>query len=320
MDVCSPGELLHALEHGWLPEEISFTGTNVSERDLDTILSHPVHVNVDLLSQLERFGRRARGRAVGLRVNPRRGAASGAGRQHLYSGAEHPSKFGILEEQLDDALEIARRFDLAIDTVHFHVGDGFLDDELPRFAEAVEAVARMTRTLIEAGCPIAEVNAGGGLGVPQGPGQTPLDVDAYAAVLVEHLGELGVILAAEPGDFLTKEMGVLLAEVVTLDERAGVTLVGLDAGYNVMPEHFIYGSALGVVACRGAGAPAVRPVTIAGNINEGDDLFAQDLPFPEVAEADVVAMLGVGSYNQTMHLDHCLRPAARVVAFSDRAE
>ncbi|HEX9122706.1 MAG TPA: diaminopimelate decarboxylase [Actinomycetota bacterium] len=320
MDVCSPGELLHALEHGWLPEEISFTGTNVSERDLDTILSHPVHVNVDLLSQLERFGRRARARAVGLRVDPRRGAASGAGRQHLYSGAEHPSKFGILEEQLDDALEIARRFDLAIDTVHFHVGDGFLDDELPRFAEAVEAVARMTRTLIEAGCPIAEVNAGGGLGVPQGPEETPLDVDAYAAVLVEHLGELGVILAAEPGDFLTKEMGVLLAEVVTLDERAGVTLVGLDAGYNVMPEHFIYGSALDVVACRGAGAPAVRPVTIAGNINEGDDLFAQDLPFPEVAEADVVAMLGVGSYNQSMHLDHCLRPAARVVAFSDRAE
>ena len=39
---------------------------------------------------------------------------------------------------------------------------------------------------------------------------------------------------------------------------------------------------------------------------------------PEVREGDVVAMLNVGSYNQSMHMDHCLRPAATVVAFPDR--
>jgi diaminopimelate decarboxylase len=61
IDVCSPRELLHALEHGWRPEEISYTGTNVSERDLDVVLAHPVHVNVDLLSQLERLGDGPRG-------------------------------------------------------------------------------------------------------------------------------------------------------------------------------------------------------------------------------------------------------------------
>jgi len=38
MDVCSPGEVRWALDHGWAPSEISYTGTNVSERDLDTIL------------------------------------------------------------------------------------------------------------------------------------------------------------------------------------------------------------------------------------------------------------------------------------------
>ena len=37
LDACSPGEVLHALECGFLPEEISYTGTNVSERDLDVI-------------------------------------------------------------------------------------------------------------------------------------------------------------------------------------------------------------------------------------------------------------------------------------------
>ncbi|MFL5766775.1 MAG: diaminopimelate decarboxylase, partial [Actinomycetota bacterium] len=61
IDACSPGEVRYAMEHGWEPAEISFTGTNVSERDLDALFSQPVLINVDLLSQLDRFGRRARG-------------------------------------------------------------------------------------------------------------------------------------------------------------------------------------------------------------------------------------------------------------------
>ena len=35
IDACSPGEVLHALDNGFTAAEISFTGTNVSERDLD---------------------------------------------------------------------------------------------------------------------------------------------------------------------------------------------------------------------------------------------------------------------------------------------
>lgn len=332
MDVCSPGEVRHALEHGWRPEEISYTGTNVSERDMDAILAAGVHVNVDLLPQLDRYGTRAPGTVVGIRVNPRAGAtwsglregdrgahrfgAHGHG-ESLYAGAR-PTKFGILEEQLDEALELAAKHALVIDTVHFHVGDGFLTDGLPQFAVAVERVAAMARRVIGAGHALVEVNAGGGLGVPQREGETPLDLDAYSEVLGRHLGPLGVAIAAEPGDFLCKESGVLLAEVVTVDERDTVTFVGLDAGYNVAPERFIYGSELPVVLCRAADAEPDRLATIAGNINEGDDLWAQDVPMPEVREGDVLALLNVGSYNQAMHLDHCLRPPAGTVTFADR--
>lgn len=318
VDACSPGEVRHALDHGWSPEEISYTGTNVSERDLDAILASGVHVNVDLVTQLERYGRRAPGTNVGVRVNPRVGAASGPGRAHLYSGATRPSKFGVLESQLDDALSVAARHDLHLDTVHFHVGDGFRTDGLAAFELAAERVAAMARRLIGAGHAVVEVNAGGGLGVPHDAGQDPLDLDTYAAVLVRHLAPLGVTIACEPGDFLTKEMGVLLAEVVTIDDRDGHLIVGLDAGYNVAPEHFIYDEPTPVVLCRAADAHPHQVVTVAGNINEGDDLWAEDQPFPDVAEGDIVAILRVGSYNQAMHLDHCLRPPAGVVAFAER--
>ena len=61
IDACSPGEVLHALANGWRADEISVTATNLSERDLDVILAHDVHLNLDAVSQLERVGRRAPG-------------------------------------------------------------------------------------------------------------------------------------------------------------------------------------------------------------------------------------------------------------------
>jgi diaminopimelate decarboxylase len=315
IDACSPREILLAMEHGWRPEEISYTGTNVSERDLDVLLEHPIHINVDLLSQLERVGRRDPGRRVGLRVNPRQGAGDRGGLR--YSG-RRPGKFGVYEEDLDRAVEVARRHRLVLDTVHFHVGDGFLTDGLPEFRAAAATVARMTARLMDAGFPIEEVNVGGGLGVPQGAGQAPLDLDALAAALHGELQALDVVLACEPGDFLTKESGVMLAEVVTVEERAGATFVGLDAGFTVMPELFIYGSPQEAVLCRAADSPRTESVTLAGNINEGNDLFAEDYPFPAVEEGDVVAMLGVGSYNAGMAMEHCLRPRAGEQFFADR--
>jgi diaminopimelate decarboxylase len=316
IDACSPRELLHVLEHGWRPDEISYTGTNVSDRDLDVVLAHPVHINVDLLSQLERLGRRAPGRAVGIRVNPRAGA--GWDGSQTYSG-EKPTKFGIYQEDLDEAIEVARRHDLVIDTVHFHVGRGFLTEALPGFERAVATAAGMARRLIEASMPVREVNVGGGLGVPQRAGDRPLDLDALAAILARHLGPLDVEVACEPGDFLTKESGHLLAEVVTVEDRAGATFVGLDAGFTVMPEHFIYGAPVEVVLCRAAGEAGTHSVTVAGNINEGDDLFAENVALPRVEEGDVVALLNVGSYNAVMATEHCLRPPAGAVYFTDRA-
>jgi diaminopimelate decarboxylase len=42
IDACSPQEATLALESGWAPGEISYTGTNLSERDLDVILAQPL--------------------------------------------------------------------------------------------------------------------------------------------------------------------------------------------------------------------------------------------------------------------------------------
>jgi len=317
IDVCSPGELDWALEHGWSPEEISYTGTNLSDRDLARIVQSGCHLNVDLLSQLERVGRAAPGRAVGIRVNPRAGATHAGGGESAYAGAK-PTKFGIYPEHLHEAVEIARRHDLVIDTVHVHSGYLYFDDSLDVVDRVMGRVADAARRLIDAGCPIVEVNTGGGLGVPFRPTDERLDLAAWTEIMARHFGPLEVTVATEPGEFIAKQTGVHLAEVVTVEDREGTTFVGLDTGWNVLCEHFVYDIPFFPILCRAADAPAVREVTFSGHINEGPDLFAEGYPFPEALEGDIVALPNVGSYNASMTSFHCMREPAASVMFENR--
>lgn len=314
IDACSPGEVLHALAHGWTADEVSFTGTNMSERDLDVLLEHGVHVNLDAVTQVERFGRRAPGTTIGLRLNPGAGAGYHAGLE--YSG-EGPTKFGIGADRLDDALEAARRHRLTIDTVHFHAGSGWLGDRLPDVERVVERVAATARSLVARGHPIREVNVGGGLGRPARQDERPIDLDEWAAMLARHLGPLGVVVACEPGDFLTKDSAILLGEVVTVERRGRTTFVGLDLGWNVNSAYFVYRFAQELVVCRDAAAPRTEIVTVAGHINEAGDVFAEDYPMQPVSEGEIVAILNAGGYHQAMSFTHCLRPPAPAV-FLDR--
>jgi diaminopimelate decarboxylase len=314
IDACSPGEVERAIACGWPPDEISFTGTNVSERDLDVLLGHRVHVNLDAISQVERYGRRAPGTAVGLRIDP--GAGAGYN-EHLEYAGDRPTKFGIALDRLDDAMAAAARHDLAIDIVHFHAGSGWLADGLPGFERALPAAVEAVGRLRAAGHAISEVNVGGGLGAPAREDERAVDLDAYASVLARHLGSLGVTVACEPGDQLSKDAAILLGEVVTVERRRGVTFVGLDLGWNVNCQYFIYRFAQELVVCRAADAPRTEVVTVAGHINEAGDVFAEDYPMPPVAEGDMVAMLNAGGYLQAMSSTHCLRPMAEAV-FLDR--
>lgn len=314
IDACSPGEVERAIECGWRPDEISFTGTNVSERDLDVLLAHRIHVNLDAISQIERYGRRAPGSRIGIRFDPGTGAGYNA---HLEYAGDRPTKFGIGLDRLADAIAAAGHHGLTIDTVHFHAGSGWLADGLPAFEAALRAAVEAVEHLRAAGAPIAEVNVGGGLGMPARDEEQAVDLDAYASVLARHLGPLGVVVACEPGDYLAKDAAILLGEVVTVERRRGVTFVGLDIGWNLNCSYFIYRFAQEIVVCRAADAPRTEVVTVAGHINEAGDIFAEDYPMAPVEEGDVVAILNAGGYLQAMSTTHCLRPMGSAV-FLDR--
>ncbi len=119
--------------------------------------------------------------------------------------------------------------------------------------------------------------------------------------------------AFEPGDFVMKDAGVLLGEVVSVERRGDTTFVGLDIGWNVNCAYFIYRFAQEILPVRDPLRPRTQLVTVAGHINEAGDVFAEDYPFPEVDEGEPIAILNPGGYVQAMSMNHCLRPMGTAV-------
>jgi diaminopimelate decarboxylase len=303
IDVCSPDEVDLALRSGFTPPEISYTGTNLSPRDLDRILAVPLVLNLDSLSAIRRVGARVPGRPIGLRVNPQIG--TGYSEKLTYSG-DKPTKFGIYPERFEEALAEARLQGLEVKGLHFHIGSGWQQEGLSTFLEAARRAADLARRVPG----LEYVNVGGGLGIPLQAEDRPVDLEAYAQGIAQHLLPLGVTVHFEPGDFLVKDAGILLVEVVSVEDRAGVRFVGVDCGFNAFNLPSVYHYHQEIVLCRAADAPPSARVVVAGHINEASDLFAEDCPLPEVKEGDVLALLHAGGYGASMASYHCARPPA----------
>jgi diaminopimelate decarboxylase len=301
IDACSPAEVRLALEHGFREEEISFTGHAVSEVDLDVLAGLPgVHVNCDAISTIRRLGRRGPGRHIGIRLNP--GLGAGYNERLRYAGAK-PTKFGVYPDRFEEALAVAADLGLVVDTLHFHVGSGYQGDALDVLEQVLEGAMR----LVDAHRGIRRLNAGGGLGVRMTDTDVPVDLGRWAAILARHAVPRGLRIAVEPGDYLVKDAGLLLAQVNTVEDKAGTRFVGVDAGLGILSLWPYYRIPCVVAPLVVHPGTARERVTISGNINEAIDLLAEDVELPTLAEGDFVALLNVGGYGAAAASNHCMR-------------
>jgi diaminopimelate decarboxylase len=313
VDVCSTGELLHALGCGFSANAISFTGTSLSNQDVEVLSRFKdLRVNLDSISTLDSLGRACPGRAVGLRINPAVGVGYQGNERLTYSGAP-TTKFGIYLDHVDEAKATAARWGLRIVRVHFHVGCGYLDAQLGQLQDALDAVDAFTEHFAH----LREINVGGGLGVPHTSSDKPLDLARWATAIARRFAGRGLLVAVEPGDYLVKDAGLLLTTVTYVERRRDVLFAGLDAGFNLAMEPAFYGLPCEPVAVVPRWDEGMETYTVVGNINEALDKWAVDHHMTRLREGDQVALINSGSYAASMRSDHCLRGQAREVLLID---
>ncbi len=306
IDACSPEEVMQALACGFPPRSLLYTATSVSDPDLDVLRRFPdILMNVDSLSALRRLADRQPGRRIGLRVNPGVGLGYRENALLEYAGSR-PTKFGLYEDQVDEALAIAEAAGFRIVALHVHAGCGYLTDQLDAFDEVLGRVESFLDRVPE----VELLNVGGGLGVPYQAGDAPLDLQAWARVIARRFGARNLAVAAEPGDYLVRDAGVLTLRVNTVEQKQGTTFVGVDGGFHLNMYPAFYNLPLEVVPCRPRPG-SLRPVTLAGNINEALDLLGEDVGLPPIEEGDLLAFLHTGGYSSSMSSDHCRRGSFR---------
>ena len=301
-DVCSPNELLLALSCGFAEDNISFTGTSLSAKDINTLAKFDrLRINLDSLSALEQLGKQCPGREIGIRINPDQGIGYAGNDMLQYSGMA-ATKFGIYLDRLPEAIAIAKRHQLKLSRIHFHAGCGYLDTELDQLAQVLAASKAFVQQLPD----LKEVNIGGGLGVPHRPTDLPLDLDRWTQVLAAAFADTKIEIAVEPGDFLIKDAGLLLTEITYCENRKQTQFLGLNAGFNLAMEPAFYDLPCEPVPTTYKSGPA-QPYTVVGNVNEALDKWAEDHWLPDPKPGEFMALINAGGYAASMRSEHCLR-------------
>ena len=303
IDACSPGEVKLALRCGFKEGQISYTATGMSSREWENVLQHPdIIVNADALGDIRKIGQIAPGRSIGIRVNPGVSIGYRQNPKLMYTQQSRFSKFGISMDDCDEGFQLAKQLNLQIRGIHAHAGCGYLEEQLPQYKQLLERLARLTQAFPQ----LEYLNLGGGLGIPLVEGDGSWNLQRWSSLLRSHFGDWQGQLYCEPGDYLVKDSGLLLGEITNIETKCGKRVVWVNAGFNVHHEPVFYSLPLfPVPVVEGPGDS--ETVTIVGNINEGHDIWMEDILMPPLKEGDILAFLNAGGYGASMSSNHCCR-------------
>jgi len=319
-DVVSDGERRIARQAGIAARDIVFSGVGKSEAELRAALADGVgQVNVESAEELAMLSAIARAMGVtakvALRVNPDVDAGTHA---KITTGLAE-NKFGIPSSDAHALYAHAAALPgIAPVGLAMHIGSQITS--LDPFRAAYRLLAALARELRAAGLPISLLDCGGGLGISYA-GEAAPTASAYAAVLKETVGGLGLRLAIEPGRWIVGPAGLLLARVILQKQGEQRRFIILDAAMNDLLRPALYDAWHGILPVTPARwRAAMSPADVVGPVCESGDAFATGRPLPDLGQGEIVAIIDTGAYGSVMSSTYNARPLAAAVMVSGTAD
>jgi diaminopimelate decarboxylase/aspartate kinase len=280
---------------------ILYTPNFASREEYAWALQQGVQVTVDNSICFAAWAPLFTGRDVFLRLD------TGVGRghhSHVRTAGSH-AKFGIPVAELGLAAHRAVEAGARITGLQAHVGSGIFD------VASWEATARTLAAAAGELKDVAVIDIGGGLGVPERPGQPEVDLarlDALLGAVRALHPQLSIWM--EPGRYLVAAAGVLLAKVTQVKTKGEMLYAGIATGMNSLIRPALYGAYHEIAnLTRLAEAPG-QLTNVVGPICESADVLGHDRLLPPTREGDVLLVATAGAYGRSMSSHYNLRDPA----------
>ena len=305
-EVVSPGEIQHVLDlfPEIDPRRILFTPNFAPRPEYEFALDAGVWVTLDNLHPLREWGEIFSGDEIFLRLDTGKGVGH---HEHVRTAGVH-SKFGIPLFELDEVRELLTGSGAKVVGLHAHTGSGILQ------ADNWQGVAETLLEVAQRFSDVRILNLGGGLGVPDKPGQDALDMarlDASIAALRENNPAYELWL--EPGRYVIAEAGVLLTSVTQTKGKGDVRYVGVSTGMNSLIRPALYGAFHEIVNLTRLEEPSGQLVNVVGPICETGDKLGTDRFLPPCDEGDILLLANTGAYGRVMSSGYNMRPPAKEI-------
>ena len=303
MDVVSEGELRRALAAGVPAGRIIFAGVGKTRDEMAFALKQDIlGFNVESELELEALSEVAAGLGriarIALRINPDVDAKTHA----KISTGKAENKFGV---PYGDALRLyakaARLPGIRVAGIHMHIGSQITD--LAPFRNAFTLMRDLVAELRREGHSIEHLDLGGGLGVPyRSAGNDILpSPKAYADMVRETLGGLGLRLVLEPGRVIVANAGVLVTRTLYVKRGRDKVFTVVDAAMNDLIRPTLYEAEHEIWPVRDVASQAAPVLQdVVGPVCETGDYLAQGRMLPPAAPGDLLAIMGAGAYGAAM--------------------
>lgn len=310
VDCSSINEVKLALHAGFAPGKILYTSNGIAFEEIEEAKNLAVHINIDSLSNLEKFGKKyGHSYPVGIRLRPN----ILAGGNLKISTGHDKSKFGIPVDQLEKILEVVERNNLFIQGLHIHTGSEIKDVGV--FAKGIEVLFDIIPFFKE----LEFVDLGGGFKVAYKEGGTETDIQLLSQKVKEAFnnhpnpGNKPLQIWFEPGKFLVSDAGYFITQVNVLKETSSTTFAGVNSGFNHLIRPMFYDAYHRIENITNENGPE-KVYTIVGNICE-TDTFASDRKINEIHEGDYLVFYNAGAYGFEMssNFNSRLKPAEVLV-------
>jgi len=322
IDAVSPFEVLLAEKVGFSKDRVLFTGTSVSDEDMNKIAGK-TRMNMDSKSQIKRYAKLVKEKGfsseVSIRINP----GKGAGHVPECITAGEDAKFGIPERETLEAYKLALDLGLKPIGIHMHVGSQILKQDIHVFYNASKRILDLAGEIKKKlGIDFEFIDLGGGIGIPYKAGDVPVDIPEFSKTVSDIVKakskeyDINFNLKIEPGRFLVGDSTVLLIKVVDVNDKY-VPELGVNAGFNVFYRPAMYKTYHEIVNATNVDSEAKKKYRVSGNLCESGDVFTENKhslrELPVTREGDVLAIMNAGAYGSTMSSNYNLRPRAREI-------